>query len=248
VIRRDRAGNYAEGARDGAPDAIQVADRWHLWHNLAGHAEETVVAHRACLKEQTPEPGDGGGMPPGQEPAGERPAPPAEPDGLRDVCGRERRLVTRTRERHAAIWELLAAWHSLAAISRALGLDRQTVQRFAREPDVARLLVRATSRDSRLDPFKPLICQRWNEGITDAAVLHAELQARAGRAASRPSAATSAPSASWPPRRPRPRPSPRPARSPAGCCPARPASTPAGTPSSTASAPAAPTSMPWPPT
>jgi transposase len=178
VICRDRAGNYAEGARDGAPDAIQVADRWHLWHNLAGHAEETVVAHRACLKEQTPEPGDAGGMPPGQEPAGERPAPPAEPDGLRDVCGRERRLVTRTRERHAAIWGLLAAGHSLAAISRALGLDRQTVQRFAREPDVARLLVKATSRDSKLDPFKPWICQRWNEGITDAAVLHAELQAR----------------------------------------------------------------------
>src|SRR4029077_9308800 len=128
--------------------------------------EKTVVAHRACLKEQTPEPGDAGGVPTGQEPAGEQAAPPAEPDGLRDVCGRERRLVTRTRERHAAIWELLAAGHSLAAISRALGLDRQTVQRFAREPDVARLLVKATSRDSRLDRVKPRVTQRGTRGTT----------------------------------------------------------------------------------
>jgi transposase len=182
VICRDRAGNYAEGARAGAPDAIQVAGRWHLWHNLAEYAEKTVAGHRGCLKGQPAgDAGDAGGDAPGpadtleQEPPG---LAAQVPEGFLDACGRERRLVRRTRDRYAEIHRRLDAGESLSAISRVTGLDRKTVQRFARAGSAGELLGKATSRESKLDQFMPYLRQRWNEGVTDAAALHAELRER----------------------------------------------------------------------
>src|SRR5262249_58619214 len=53
VICRDRDGVYASAATRGAPDAMQVADRWHIVHNLAAALERRAVRVLAPLHQQS---------------------------------------------------------------------------------------------------------------------------------------------------------------------------------------------------
>nr|WTB34931.1 ISL3 family transposase [Streptomyces sp. NBC_00830] len=58
IVCRDGSATYAQAVTDALPDAAQVSDRWHLWHNLAAAVEKTVAAHAACWRaapaEETP--------------------------------------------------------------------------------------------------------------------------------------------------------------------------------------------------
>src|SRR3984957_2652232 len=167
IICRDRSGSYAEGARTGAPAAIQVADRFHLWQNLAKAVEKCVAAHRACLSEPGPRPAAGDEAAPPGEPA---PAPALEPDG---------KFAERARRHHAMVHELLAQGRGLREIARHLGWGRHTVQRYARAAtwqEMADGRWRAP-RPSILDPFKPHLDQRAAEGCGNAARLFRELAA-----------------------------------------------------------------------
>lgn len=114
VICRDRASGYAEGGRLGAPDAIRVADRFHLPQNLTQAVDRVVRAHRSCLKDR-----------PEAEAVAE-PRPPADSSG-----GQGRRAST-TRQRHAEIHALHITGVGTTAISRALNLDAKTVRRYLR--------------------------------------------------------------------------------------------------------------------
>jgi transposase len=170
VICRDRAGAYAEGARTGAPDARQVADRWHLWHNLCEAVQRAVVRHRACL-----------------------PEPPhifaTEDDAQPDQAGvpaerAESPATTRLRERYAAVQEMRAQGMHLKVIAARLGVHPDTVARYADAPSIEQLLV-SKHRASTLDRFKPYLDARWNAGCTDAVRLTEELREQGFRGSSR---------------------------------------------------------------
>jgi transposase len=161
VICRDRAGAYAGGAARGAPGALQVADRWHLWANLCGHAEKTAARHRGCLR----------------EPAPEAPAAAAARPQAGDAA-----LASGVRERYEQVRALRAQGHGIAAIARSAGLPRETARRYAAADSPGELISLITDGlPSPLDPYKPYLGERWAGGCRDATALLAEIRGRGYR-------------------------------------------------------------------
>lgn len=164
IVCRDRAPFFAEGTTAGAPQATQVADRWHLWHNLGEAAERAVARHRQCLRVLVSDRGA----------KADEPAPPEEKE---DSPWRSERFANRVRARHATVHALLEAGHSRRSIGRQLRMTHRTVKSLA---DAAKPedLYRGQwqhSRTSVLDEYKPYLDERWDEGCTNAWKLWEEI-------------------------------------------------------------------------
>lgn len=175
ILCRDRAGAHAEGARQGAPAAIQVADRFHLLANLGDALEATVLAADVALPAL-----------PRAESAGPEPAPPPEATPAAPPPNQAERVRLgrqhRREQRHADIHALLGEGLSLRTIARRTGLNRRTVQRYARSGACPAYAPRPR-RPGLVAPYLGHLRQRWAAGERNARVLYDEVRAQgfAGR-------------------------------------------------------------------
>ena len=163
VIARDRADIYADGARRGAPRAVQVADRWHLLRNL-GEAVRTIVAgHHAAVRRVW------------RGIAAEQ-AGPAASEKAASTTTREAKRAARhqpRQARYAEVRRLADAGATVSTIARACELDRKTVRKWLREGRPGTW--DRPSSPGILGPYIDQLERRWAEGSRNAARLWAEL-------------------------------------------------------------------------
>jgi transposase len=166
IVSRDRGGAYADGAAQGAPQAIQCADRWHLCKNLGDAIEEYLkhppfsipVPPQAILEiRETPRPAAKNAQRKQERLSKER-------------FERKQEIVEKVREMH----QQGISGHGIAA---ELGLARGTVRKYLQSEGPVRIAPR-TRKTSILDPFYEYLCQRWNEERPTAHQLFEELRVK----------------------------------------------------------------------
>jgi transposase len=181
IITRDRGGEYARGALQAAPDAIQVADRWHLIHNLAEAFEQALnrqhalLAQAAQIAAKTMRPSGGAIQMAARMDAA---CDPPTVQGIGELTGRKRRAAeyrSRWQTHFQQVKELQAQSLSLRKIAGQLQLNIHTVSRFAHTQEFPQRASRPAVATG-LDGFIPYLKQRWEQGCHNAAQLYRELK------------------------------------------------------------------------
>lgn len=170
VLSRDRSKVYRSGMNQGAPTALQVADRFHLVQNLAETLEKVLSSYSAELKaiEQQQ-------RPPVTIP--EAVIVRAKPTATAQAQAQFQAAHEKRVEQHQQIKKLHQQQWSQLAIAQAVGVSVRTVRRYLRLPDLpATLPHRQSFGRSVLDPYKPLLLEWWNGGIRQPTLLVSLLQ------------------------------------------------------------------------
>jgi transposase len=173
IISRDRGGDYAKGAKEGAPNAKQVADRWHLLKNLS----ETMQSYfqgkqpqlKAAMKEQ-----EATSQPKEQE----MPVVPWHIGRTKQEEEKIQQFHQERLERYHQIHDLYAKKIDVANIARQLGLSRQSVYNYLQMKQPPERTHIDRRHKSLLDSYKEYLIRRWNEGCRNAQLLYRELKAQ----------------------------------------------------------------------
>ena len=184
LISRDRSGAYAEGTQLGAPQALQVADRFHLVKNLADALEEFLLrkaparAHAAHALATQHAPASDAETLASTAAAGYR----GHRRGERLWAARHAAASAARHARHVTLYEEIHRLRALGLeqheIGRRLGVSRKTVSRYLQweEPPHRRSWRWRSGRV--LDAYEPYLLQRWAEGCHSGRRLWHEIQAQ----------------------------------------------------------------------
>jgi len=180
VISRDRSGVYADGARRGAPEATQVADRWHLLKNIGDALEQVLGRQRETLRAALDPAPAALPVPAGTTPGAAESLPAshtATPASLSATVPRSTPADGRRALLYKEVHDLHGQGLSLSAIGRRLGLTRVTVRKYLRAGSCPVRSARRTHLPA-LGQHEAYLRERWAGGCDNAAQLWRELRAR----------------------------------------------------------------------
>jgi transposase len=161
IISRDRSKEYLRGATDGAPQAQQIIDRWHLLKNLR-EAIERFLSHTQ-MPEDASEAIGLAETPRQKRTSGER---------VRSEGSREQRLAL-----YQQVNALYQQGGSILGIARQLHIGHRRVRKFVRSPSFPEWGKPARTR-SAIDPYRPYLQERWQQGCQETGQLWQEVQER----------------------------------------------------------------------
>jgi transposase len=166
VVSRDRAGDYATAARQGAPQAIEAADRFHLIKNLAEAVEKALVPCRAELQKGLK-----------AKEAAKADILEVPPLSFMTVDGRPYSAHQAERyDRYQQAMALRKQGMIVKEIAKRVGLGRRTIQRWVSEETYVETNYHH-HHQSRFDAYAPYVTQRWESGCHNIQQIWREIQA-----------------------------------------------------------------------